>query len=87
MKKNTEKRQKFIENNRRVVNSIGYIITIFFALGIVGRLLHFIFLILREFIPKVMSFEQLKAGLFVIGLIFVSYLIAKFLFGGGLEND
>jgi hypothetical protein len=31
--------------------------------------------------------ENLKAGLFTIGLIVVAYIIASFLFGASLEND
>jgi tetrahydromethanopterin S-methyltransferase subunit D len=87
MPKNPEKRQKFIENNRRIANSIGNVFVIIFVLAIVGRIIHSVFLSLQEFITNHVGMENLKAGLFVIGIIFVSYIIASFLFGGGLEDD
>jgi cation transporter-like permease len=85
--KNTKNRQKFIENNRRIANSIGNIFAILFVLAIVGKLIHLVIQVFGNIITEVIGFENLKFGLFVIGFVFVAYIIASFLFGGGLEND
>jgi hypothetical protein len=59
--KNTEKHKSFVENNRRIANSIGTIFASIFALALAGSLLYQIGLFFRKVLTELIGFEQLKA--------------------------
>ena len=83
MSKKSEKRNKFVENNRKIVNYIGNVFCVFLILSILVR---FAVDIIRS-LSEIITAERLKLGLISILIIFVSYIIASFLFGSGFEDD